>query len=81
MVAMRPVRSEADGARLVDEHLPLELAVALWISAYAAIGLVRDVAYVRPAAVPTFVWGAWGLSWRGCSGGSGRGVARLVRRS
>ncbi|MCW5950799.1 MAG: hypothetical protein KIT69_00830 [Propionibacteriaceae bacterium] len=43
MVGTRPIRVGAGGTRLVDEHLPLEVAAALGISATAAIWLIRDV--------------------------------------
>ncbi|MGC4153492.1 MAG: hypothetical protein QM628_10460 [Propionicimonas sp.] len=43
MVGTRPIRIGADGTRLVDEHLPLEVAAALGISATAAVWLIRDV--------------------------------------
>lgn len=43
MVGTRPIRVGADGTRLVDEHLPLEVAAALGTSATAAIWLIRDV--------------------------------------
>lgn len=43
MAGTRPIRIGADGTRLIDEHLPLEVAAALGISATAAIWLVRDV--------------------------------------
>lgn len=43
VVGTRPIRIAADGTRLIDEHLPLEVAAALGISATAAIWLIRDV--------------------------------------
>ena len=43
MHGTRPLRIGADGTRLVDEHLPLEVAAALGISATAAIWLIRDI--------------------------------------
>ena len=52
----RAVRIGADGTRLVDEHLPLEVAAALGISVDAAIWLVRDVLNLA-ARLPS-VWQA-----------------------
>ncbi|MGC3955761.1 MAG: hypothetical protein QM804_16170 [Propionicimonas sp.] len=43
MVGTRPIRIGADGSRLVDEHLPLEVAAAQGTSVDAAIWLIRDV--------------------------------------
>ena len=43
LVGTRPIRIGADGTRLVDEHLPLELAAAQTTSVDAAIWLIRDV--------------------------------------
>lgn len=43
VVGARPVRIGADGTRLVDEFLPLEVAAAYGISATSATWLVRDV--------------------------------------
>lgn len=39
----RPIRIGADGSRLVDEHLPLEVAAASATSVDSAIWLIRDV--------------------------------------
>lgn len=54
MAGTRPIRIGADGTRLVEEHLPLEVAAALGISATAAIWLIRDV--VNLAARHPRVW-------------------------
>lgn len=43
VVGTRPVRIGVDGTRLVDEHVPLEVAAALGMSATTAIWLIRDV--------------------------------------
>lgn len=43
VVGTRPVRIGAGGTRLVDEHLPVEIAAALGMSVDAAIWLIRDV--------------------------------------
>lgn len=43
IVGTRPVRIGADGSRLVDEHLPLEVAAAQQTSVDAAIWLIRDI--------------------------------------
>lgn len=43
VVGARPIRIGADGTRLVDEFLPLEVAAAYGISAASATWLVRDV--------------------------------------
>ncbi|MGC3956267.1 MAG: hypothetical protein QM804_18835 [Propionicimonas sp.] len=43
VVGTRPIRIGADGSRLVDEHLPLEVAAAQATSVDAALWLIRDV--------------------------------------
>jgi hypothetical protein len=43
VVGTRPIRIGSDGSRLVDEHLPLEVAAAGASSVDAAIWLIRDV--------------------------------------
>lgn len=56
VVGSRPVRIGADGTRLVDEHLPLEVAAARGVSVDSAIWLIRDV--VNLAARLPGVWHA-----------------------
>lgn len=56
VVGTRPVRIGADGTRLIDEHLPLEVAAAAGMSVDAAIWLVRDV--LNLAARLPAVWQA-----------------------
>lgn len=43
VVGTRPIRIGADGTRLVDEHLPLEVAAAAGTNVEAAVWLTRDI--------------------------------------
>ena len=56
IVGTRPVRIGADGTRLVDEFLPLEVAAAYGISPATATWLIRDV--VNLHARHPHVWAA-----------------------
>ncbi len=56
IVGTRPVRIGSDGARLVDEFLPLEVAAAYGTSATTATWLIRDV--VNLHARHPHVWAA-----------------------